>query len=205
VALYEPILEALNRNQVRYVVVGGVAVVLHGYARLTADLDLAVDLLPREARRAVGTLVNLGFLPRAPVDPYGFAEPSIRTRWMAQPGVQGLSMRDQSDPSRTVDVLGVELVPFGELWDRSDLVCLRGTAARVASVRDLITLKRLAARPEDQIDIEALEAISNAGRGWMRQAASPAGGAPPGRRIGGGSSLAAWRPRRPNVWPGSRR
>ena len=38
-SLFEPIFEALNRQNVRYVVVGGVAVVLHGHARLTADLD----------------------------------------------------------------------------------------------------------------------------------------------------------------------
>jgi hypothetical protein len=44
VPLFEPIFEALNSVQVRYIVVGGVATVLHGFARLTADLDLIVDL-----------------------------------------------------------------------------------------------------------------------------------------------------------------
>jgi hypothetical protein len=42
--LFEPILAALERKNVRYVIVGGVATVLHGYARLTADLDLSIDL-----------------------------------------------------------------------------------------------------------------------------------------------------------------
>jgi len=50
--LFEPIFEALNSAQVRYIVVGGVATVLHGFARLTADLDLIVDLQPVEARKA---------------------------------------------------------------------------------------------------------------------------------------------------------
>jgi hypothetical protein len=48
------------------VIVGDVAVVLHGYARLTAGLDLAVDLSPVEARKAVDTLVELGCRPRVP-------------------------------------------------------------------------------------------------------------------------------------------
>src|SRR5439155_1529323 len=40
VSLFEPLFEALNTAEVRYVVVGGFAVVLHGHARLTADIDL---------------------------------------------------------------------------------------------------------------------------------------------------------------------
>ena len=54
VPLFEPVLEALNARDVRYVVVGGLAVVLHGHARLTADLDIAVDLSPGQAAKATG-------------------------------------------------------------------------------------------------------------------------------------------------------
>lgn len=44
VKIFQPIFQALNHSGVRYVVVGGVAVVLQGHARLTVDLDLIVDL-----------------------------------------------------------------------------------------------------------------------------------------------------------------
>ncbi|MBI5500125.1 MAG: hypothetical protein HY907_07765 [Deltaproteobacteria bacterium] len=73
-ALVEPIVDALNRGGVRYVIVGGLATVLHGFPRLTADIDLVVDLQPAEARRAIEALLRLGFRPRPPVDPYDFAE-----------------------------------------------------------------------------------------------------------------------------------
>ena len=46
-ALFEPVFRALNDTGARYVVVGGLATVLHGYARFTADADLVVDLAPR--------------------------------------------------------------------------------------------------------------------------------------------------------------
>jgi len=42
--IYEEILRALNARKVNYVVVGGVALVLHGVVRMTADLDLIVRL-----------------------------------------------------------------------------------------------------------------------------------------------------------------
>jgi hypothetical protein len=158
-ALFEPIVEALNRNHVRYVVVGGVAVVLHGHARLTADLDLAVDLSPSEARNAVETLVALGFTPRAPVDPSGFADPSTRARWIAEQGMKVFSMWDPANPMRSVDLFVDNPVDFEELWAGSELIPLVGTEVRVASIPDLIRLKQLAGRPEDRLDIEALETI----------------------------------------------
>ncbi len=54
--VFEEVCGALNRARVRYVVVGGVAVVLHGYPRLTADLDLVVDLAPEQAAAAIDAL-----------------------------------------------------------------------------------------------------------------------------------------------------
>lgn len=41
--LFEPLFAALEEGDVRYVVVGGLATVLHGHARLTADVDLVID------------------------------------------------------------------------------------------------------------------------------------------------------------------
>ena len=47
-ALFEPVFAALEMARARYVVVGGLATVLHGFARLTDDIDLVVDLDPSE-------------------------------------------------------------------------------------------------------------------------------------------------------------
>lgn len=157
--LFEPIFEALNRNEVRYLVVGGVAVVLHGYARLTADLDLIVDLSPIEARKAIETLVGLGLRPTAPVEPLGFADPEIRSRWISEEKMQVFSMRDPATPMRQVDLFAESPMDFEQLWVNSELIELEETRVRVASIPDLIRLKRLAGRPLDLADVEALEEI----------------------------------------------
>lgn len=120
--LFEPIFEALNRNGVRYLVVGGVAVVLHGYARLTADLDLIVDLSPIEARKAIETLVGLGLQPTAPVEPLGFADPEIRSRWITEKKMQVFSMRDPATPMRQVDLFAESPMDFEQLWGNSELM-----------------------------------------------------------------------------------
>ena len=64
-ALFEPVFRALNDTGARYVVVGGLATVLHGYARFTADADLVVDLAPTPAKHIIDALTALGFVPRA--------------------------------------------------------------------------------------------------------------------------------------------
>lgn len=159
-AVVEPVIAALNEGQVRYVIVGGLAVVLHGHARLTADIDLIVSLVPAEARRAVEALVGLGLRPRAPVDPLGFADPTIRTSWVREKGMRVFSLYDPLQPLREVDLFVEHPIDFESLWRRSELVSLTSTTARVASIADLILLKRLAGRPEDLRDIAALEEIA---------------------------------------------
>ena len=166
VSLFEPIFAALNRAQVRYVVVGGLATVLHGFARLTADIDLAVDLAPPEARKAVEVLVGLGFRPRAPVEAVAFADPATRAAWINDKGMRVFSMWDPANPMREVDLFVEHPIDFDQLWARCEQIELATTSVRVASIPDLIVLKRLAGRPQDREDIEALQAIlARKGRG----------------------------------------
>lgn len=160
VGIFEPVFEALNAAEARYVVVGGLATVLHGHARLTADVDLVVDLDPPAARAAMQALTVLGLRPRAPVRAVDFADPDQRRTWVEDKGMQVFSLWSPADPLLEVDVFVTHPIPFDGLWARSRLVRLGGVEARIASIPDLITLKRLAGRPEDLQDIEALEAIA---------------------------------------------
>jgi len=161
-AIFEPLFKALNDSGVRYVVVGGLAVVLHGHARMTVDVDLVVDLDKDQALGAIDTLVGIGLRPRVPVNPRDFADPAIRATWVRDRGMQVFSMHDPSNPMRVVDLFVDHPVPFEELWSRSNEFELRDTTVRVASIPDLIRMKRLAGRPQDQADIEKLDAILKA-------------------------------------------
>lgn len=164
-ALFEPVLEALNDAQVRHVVVGGLAVVLHGHARLTLELDLIVDPDRDQARKAIDALVGLGLRPRVPVDPGEFADPSIRESWIRDRGMTVFSMFDPANPMCVVDLFVAHPIPFGELWSRSVPVDLAGTTVRIASIPDLITMKRHSGRPLDLDDIRQLEIIERSRKG----------------------------------------
>ena len=163
-SLFEPIFAALENGAVRYVVVGGMATVLHGYARLTADVDLVVDQEAAEALKAIRVLTALGFVPRAPVNAEDYANADVRRAWFDDKGMRVLSFWDPHHPMREVDLFVENPIDFGLLYERSQLVPLTTTNVRIASIEDLIQLKRLANRPEDQRDIEALQAIRRSKR-----------------------------------------
>lgn len=158
-ALFEPLFAALNEGSVRYVVVGGVATVLHGYARLTADVDLIIDLEPAECRRALEVLAQLGLQPRLPVDALDFSDPAMRRSWVEEKGMRVFSLVDPDNPLLAVDRFAEHVLDFDRLWADSEEIRLRGTSVRVASIPHLIELKRLAGRPKDLEDIMRLEEI----------------------------------------------
>ncbi len=158
-SVFEPIFQILNAAEVRYVVVGGFATVMHGYARATADVDLAVDLAPEEATKMIQALVAKGFRPQVPVAPEQFADSTVREAWHREKHMRAFSLVDPTNPMRVVDLLLKPEVPFEELLARSQEVMLDKIKVRIASLDDLILLKRRAGRPQDLADVAQLEAI----------------------------------------------
>jgi len=160
----ETILRALNDADVRYLVVGGVAVVLHGRLRVTADLDLVVQLEPANVGRAIAALERLGFRPRAPVAAASFADEAVRRGWIEQKGLTVFSLWSPGVPGFELDLFVAEPFDFDAAYDRATRVPLRTTHAPVLSIDDLIAMKRAVGRPQDVDDVAALEALREGGR-----------------------------------------
>jgi hypothetical protein len=160
VSIFLPVFAALETASVRYVVVGGVAVVLHGHPRLTADLDLIIELSPAAALAAMRALSRFGLRPRAPVQIEDFADESLRRTWIRDKGMRVFSLWSPEDPLRVVDIFAEYPIPFEDLYRRAIVTAMGSQAVRVACIEDLIALKRLADRPKDRSDIEALTEIA---------------------------------------------
>jgi len=156
---FEAIFAALERASVRYLVVGGVAVVLHGHPRFTADLDLVIALDADNVRAALGALEPLGYAPRAPVAAEDLADPERRAEWVRTKGMTVFSLASPAHPATEVDLFVEEPFPFEEAYARALEVDLGGVRAWVASLGDLVAMKRRAARPQDLEDVRNLEAI----------------------------------------------
>ncbi len=157
----ERVFEALNRARVRYLVVGGVAVVLHGHLRTTHDLDLVVELEASNVKRALEALSGLGFAPRAPVPLRSFEDPAERSRWVREKGLVVFSLWSRDFPGFSLDLFAEEPFDFEAVYERALRVPLDTTEATVVALADLVHLKRKAGRPLDLEDVRALLALEH--------------------------------------------
>jgi predicted nucleotidyltransferase len=156
----EWVLSPLEQAGVRYLIVGGVAVVLHGYLRTTLDLDLVVQLEPDNLERALKALAELGFQPRVPVPLTSFSDPQIRETWAREKNMQVFSLWHQDHPGFAVDLFLQEPFDFDAAYRRAVRVPLQRVQATVVSREDLMAMKRAAGRSRDLEDIEALNQLS---------------------------------------------
>ncbi|MCB0311133.1 MAG: hypothetical protein KDD42_07850 [Bdellovibrionales bacterium] len=83
-----PAFRALEKGKVRYVAVGGIAVVLHGLPRITGDIDLVIELSRDNAEAAIQVLVDLGFNPKVPVPAIQFADNALSKQWIEEKGMR---------------------------------------------------------------------------------------------------------------------
>jgi hypothetical protein len=156
----EQVFAALEGSGARYLVVGGVAVVLHGHLRFTADLDLAVALDTANVDAALSAFEGLGFRPRAPFPLRAFADPEQRADWERNKGLTVFSLWSAEFPGTEIDLFVADPLPFGPAWARRLRVDLGGVTVSVVSLVDLIEMKSRAGRPQDLDDVRQLEAIA---------------------------------------------
>lgn len=156
---YENVFRTLQKNNVRYAVAGGVALVLHGAVRFTADLDLIVDLEQENLKRFIHVMSELGYRPRDPVKAESLLDPVARGQWKRDKGMEVFSFVDPAQPMSLIDVFIEEKIPFAEIAKDMMPVIAKGITIPVVSLQHLKRLKKAAGRPQDLADIEAIEAL----------------------------------------------
>jgi hypothetical protein len=147
------LLGRLARAKVDFVVIGGVAVIAHGYERNTKDLDICYATDRANLEVLGDQLVDLGARLRGIDEEIPFvpdAQTLRRTQTLTLDTPDG-DLDLLADPSGSP---GYAALKDGALRiDFDDFEIL------VASIEHLLAMKRAAGRPQDQIDIEALTAI----------------------------------------------
>ena len=156
----EAIVGALNEARVRYLIVGGLAVVAHGYVRFTADIDLVLDPDPDSMKRAIEALAALGYRPRAPVAFSEFADPTRRAEWSRDKGLTVFSAYSPAHPATEVDLFVETPFDFERAYAAARaLEVAPGRLATFVGLGDLIDMKKRAARPQDLQDVHNLKTL----------------------------------------------
>ncbi len=152
---YQDVFSALFQNNVRYAVAGGVAVNLHGLPRMTADLDLVLDLQRENLKRFLVVMEQLGYRPRLPVSANDLLEKEKRTDWIANRNLHAFTFWKESKQFQEIDVL-IRISEDPEIVNRAEVVKIDAISIYVATIDDLVEMKRSADRKQDKADVEAL-------------------------------------------------
>jgi predicted nucleotidyltransferase len=157
--IYEEIFKEFELRGVRYLVVGGMAVNLYGYVRLTMDLDIMVDLSDNNLSKVVDVMEKFGYTPRVPVNPHEFISEEKRDEWIKEKGAVVFTFIDLKKPFRQIDIFLSNPIDFEEAYSKREVMTIGGAKVIIASIDDLIKMKASTARPRDMEDIYHLERI----------------------------------------------
>src|SRR6266704_4439068 len=134
---------AFDRTRVPYALVGGCAVALHGAVRGTVDVDLVIRLRESDFVRAERALISLGLQPRLPVtaaEVFRYREEYIRNR--------NLTAWSFVNPALTSEIVDV-IITEDLARMRVRRIKVGRQTVRVASIEDLVRMKRASGRPQD--------------------------------------------------------
>lgn len=139
---FKELLSLLEKYKVRYLVVGGYAVMRYAEPRFTKDLDIWVATDPQNADTVFRALKEFG-APLSGLTPKDFTDPR--------------SYYQMGKPPIRVDILmSIPGVNFDEAWPKREIVALEGVTIPFISKEDLIESKKASGRPQDNLDLDNL-------------------------------------------------
>jgi predicted nucleotidyltransferase len=137
------LLQSLNEHKVKYLIIGGYAVIKYTEPRYTKDLDIWVEISKQNARNILKALNKFG----APID-------NLSEQDLLQPGliyIFGL-------PPARIDLLNkVSGSTFQTAWKNKVKSKIKNVIANFVGVETLIKLKKASGRPQDLADLEKLK------------------------------------------------
>lgn len=145
--------QAFKDRKIKYWVVGGYAMALHGAIRGTVDVDVVIELEANAFEAAEAALKSIGLSSRLPViasEVWRFREEYIRNR-----NLIAWSFFDPNRPTRMVDILIIH-----DARDyKGESIRIHGQSIQVISKRDLLKMKKRSGRPQDLEDAKMLEEL----------------------------------------------
>jgi hypothetical protein len=156
---------AFAAAEVRFLIVGGLAVIAHGYFRGTSDIDIVLDTEEQNLRRAMTVLTSLGYQPRAPVPMLDFASAENRRRWREEKDMLVFTVhRGGSSGHSEIDLFlesPFEFAPAASAALRQELP--GGGHVPFVDLARLRQMKRAAGRTQDLLDLEKLAKLHGDG------------------------------------------
>lgn len=145
--------QSLKAHRVRYAVVGGHAVALHGAVRGTVDVDIALNWSLQSLKRAELALTELGLTSRLPLTARDLFE--FRDEYVRNKNLIAWNFYNPRDPSEQVDII----VTYDLKNRRLIKLSVGDVDVAILNRDDLVAMKRKSGRPQDIEDARALERL----------------------------------------------
>jgi hypothetical protein len=156
---YQEIIEGLFRENIRYLIVGGLAVNLHGVPRTTLDLDLILATDADNIQKFCILLQSLGYVTRLPLDPRKLADENTVKEWIDTKHMKAFSFYHGTENRKVIDIVLGHPFDFTEAFERKTVLHIGETELYVLSLEDLMAMKQNTGRPKDTSDAELLSQV----------------------------------------------
>lgn len=141
---FRDFIQALNDCEVRYLLVGGFSVILHGYSRTTGDIDIWVDRTPENYSKIKSAFLQFG-MPVFDMTAQNFLE---HKNW---------DVFTFGNPPSAIDLMiAVKGLDFAASFEKASIFKDDELIIRTIHKDDLISAKKAAGRPKDLNDLENL-------------------------------------------------
>ncbi len=147
---FDQIIRRFTNANIRYAVVGGLAVGFYGYLRATEDIDFMVDT--SDVSQVAEILVNLGYNDKK--DPWRFKDNQLQLRRFIKHG-------DDPDNISVVDVLEAATSGNLKVLDKAVDIKYADISIKVVTASDLILMKKPQNSDKDKLDIDYLKDLLN--------------------------------------------
>lgn len=144
------ILISLAAAEIKFVICGGVAVVLHGVERLTMDIDLAVSMDQNNLSALIIVLKKIGMTPRVPVPAETLLDPEKRRIMVKEKNALVFTFIDNKNPYRQVDIFLQNENLYHELIEDASVIIISGYEIPVISLNKLILMKKNVNPPREK-------------------------------------------------------
>jgi len=156
---YFEVFNALYLAKVKYLVVGGLAVNLHGVPRITYDIDIIISTDRNNVLKLNKVLNNLGYIPRLPINPNDIADNKILKDWIENRNLKAFSFYHKKDNYKIIDIVLVHPLNFNDAFKNKIVKNVKNIEIYLASINDVVKMKEFSGRPQDLSDIIKLNKI----------------------------------------------
>lgn len=153
---YEEILKEFQKQKVKFILVGGMALNLLGVERATHDMDILVEMSDNNLAKVVSILTRKGYRVKQPVNPMDIADGRIRADWINNKNMKAFNFYKEKDMEE-VDIIIDSPVQYADA--KKDVVHLKSgyLGLPVISIKKLIKMKKDTGRPQDRLDVDMLK------------------------------------------------